>query len=392
MPAPTNHALVFGASGISGWAVVNALLNGYPDADTFTRVTALTNRPLPQESSQWPPSEKFQAIDGIDLLAGEQADLDHALKQRVPGIDTVTHVYFFAYILNMEPQQEIQANVKILRRAVTAIQTLSPGLKFVVLPAGAKAYGIHLLDDFPFKDQVPLRESLPRIPEPFASQLFYYPQIDLLQSLSEGKSWSYCTVMPDLVVGFVPNNNFCCLAQWLALYLSLHREISGEGAEVAFPGNPETWTVKSNDSNQDVIARFSIYASLHPEISAGERFNVADSAEPSTWETKWPILCEYFGLTGVAPDGTCVDPVQFLTENKDKWFAMEAKYGLETGRVANDRSFPYLPIGILSMMKCDRQLDSTKTHAAWGKATEELDVKQSWYTAFDRFRTARIIP
>lgn len=138
MPAPTNHALVFGASGISGWAVVNALLNGYPDADTFTRVTALTNRPLPQESSQWPPSEKFQAIDGIDLLAGEQADLDHALKQRVPGIDTVTHVYFFAYILNMEPQQEIQANVKILRRAVTAIQTLSPGLKFVVLPAGAK--------------------------------------------------------------------------------------------------------------------------------------------------------------------------------------------------------------------------------------------------------------
>jgi hypothetical protein len=71
---------------------------------------------------------------------------------------------------------------------------------------------------------------------------------------------------------------------------------------------------------------------------------------------------------------------------------METKYGLETGRVANDRSFPYLPIGILSMMKCDRQLDSTKTPAAWGKATEELDVKQSWYTPFDRFWKANIIP
>ena len=41
-----NHALVFGASGISGWAIVNQILSDYPAKGVFSAVTALTNRPL----------------------------------------------------------------------------------------------------------------------------------------------------------------------------------------------------------------------------------------------------------------------------------------------------------------------------------------------------------
>ena len=132
------HALVFGASGITGWAIVNAILNGYPSESAFTKVTALTNRPLPVDIAQWPESGKLQVVSGLDLLAGDQSTLEATLKERVSGIETVSHVFFFAYVMDAEPAQEISINVDLLRRAVTAIEHLSHLLKFVVLPTGTK--------------------------------------------------------------------------------------------------------------------------------------------------------------------------------------------------------------------------------------------------------------
>lgn len=132
------HALVFGASGITGWAIVNAILNGYPTPEVFSQVTALTNRPLSLEASQWPVSDKLQLVSGIDLLHGDQTALENTLQQSVPNVDQVTHVYFFAYTMDPNPEKEIQINVDLLRRAVTAIENLSSKLEFVVLPTGTK--------------------------------------------------------------------------------------------------------------------------------------------------------------------------------------------------------------------------------------------------------------
>jgi hypothetical protein len=252
---------------------------------------------------------------------------------------------------------------------------------------------VHLLDKFPFASSLPLSESLPPIPEPHKSNLFYYPQITLLQSLSQNKPWTYAEVMPDIVVGFVPNNNAYCLAQWLALYLSLYREINGAGAEVVFPGTLKSWGIKSNDSGQDIIARFAIHASLHPEITSGERYNVADNARWSTWAVKWPVICEFFGLVGVAPEnGSGPDPSAYVAEHREKWFEVERKYGLKGGRVGNEKSLSIVPQFLMGMFDFDRQLDMSKCHEAWGDAVEETDVKGAWWTAFERFRAARIIP
>lgn len=223
--------------------------------------------------------------------------------------------------------------------------------------------------------------------------MFYYNQLDLLKAMSQGKSWTFCDVIPDVVVGFVPNNNIYCLAQAVALYLSLVREIEGEGAEVVFPGTMESWAIQSNDSSQDIIARFAIYASLHPEVSAGQSFNTADNAQSSSWSVKWPIICDYFGLKGVAPTkGSGPDPVRYTVENRERWLALEKKFGLQTGRVGNDRSFGGFPYFIMTMFNFERPLDMTKMHKAWGSAKEETDTKGAWWTAFDRFRKAKIIP
>lgn len=88
------HALVLGASGITGWAIVNELLTDHPDAQKFSRVTALTNRPLPTESSRWPESPKLNFVSGIDLLEGSQEHLQDQFRAKVPQVETVTHVFF----------------------------------------------------------------------------------------------------------------------------------------------------------------------------------------------------------------------------------------------------------------------------------------------------------
>lgn len=86
-----NHALVFGASGITGWAIVNAILEGYPDGNAFDKVTAITNRPLSADASIWPKSDKLQIVSGLDL--GKETIQDD-LHERIKGVDNISHVYF----------------------------------------------------------------------------------------------------------------------------------------------------------------------------------------------------------------------------------------------------------------------------------------------------------
>lgn len=296
--------------------------------------------------------------------------------------------------MDLDSEKEVQTNKELLSRAVRATEALAPNLQFVVLPTGTKAYGVHLIDQFPFSNDVPLKESLPRIPEPHASQMFYYGQCDELAALSEAKAWTWCDVIPDVIVGFVPNNNVYSLNQWLGLYLSLVVELNGKGSEVQFPGTEQSYRILCNDSSQDVVAKTAIHASLHPETSGGERFNAADSAQPSSWSKKWPIICEYFGLRGVGPPagGSGPDPAQFLAEHVRDWNEVERRHGLVTGRVGNDRSFGGFPTFIMKMFNFDRHLDMAKTQSMMGQAAEEVDTKTAWWTGFDRYRRAKIIP
>ena len=131
------HALVLGASGIIGWACVNALLSGYPTEDAFRKVTALTNRPLDLGANLWPISSKIQLISGIDILEGDQRQLEKTLQERA-GIATVTHVYFCAYIQDSDPSKETQINGDLLQRTVMAIEKIAPNLEFILLPIGTK--------------------------------------------------------------------------------------------------------------------------------------------------------------------------------------------------------------------------------------------------------------
>ncbi|KAL6711301.1 hypothetical protein ACN47E_005832 [Coniothyrium glycines] len=383
-----NHALIYGASGISGWAVVNAILNGYPTKEAFSRVTAMVNRALTREMALWPDDPRLQIVCGVDLLGGSQEDLEKQIREKVQGVEGVSQVYFYSYKQIDDPESECKTNEAMLERAVTAIDKLSSKLSYVLLPTGTKIYGCQMLDEFPFSNNLPLRESLPPIPEPYLSQLFYYNQIDCLERISKGKNWSWCEVRPDNIIGFVPNNNAYNLGQTLALYLSLYRAVEGEGARCPFPGTEKSWVNKYNESPQDMVARFSIHASLTPDKTASQSFNVG--GQEDSWSGKWPIICEYFGLKGTGPEEHAPQPGAYIAEHRKEWDELERKSGLKKGSVDSDISHPGFQHVIMTMFDFDRQMSMEASHKAG--YTEEIRTAETWKTAFDRMRQAKVIP
>lgn len=89
-----NHAVVFGCSGINGWALVNQLLSGYPSPNTFSKITAVANRPFTSEEAKWPRDDRLHIVSGIDLLGGNDSTLQKTLSQKVPSVETISHVYY----------------------------------------------------------------------------------------------------------------------------------------------------------------------------------------------------------------------------------------------------------------------------------------------------------
>ncbi|KAH8651832.1 hypothetical protein BGZ60DRAFT_436413 [Tricladium varicosporioides] len=389
----SKSALIFGASGVTGWAFVNEILNDYPKKGIWGKVHALTNRPLKQSDSLWTNDPRLNIVSGIDLLKGTQENLEAALGV-IEGIKEVTHVYYLAYKASSDLDQEYKDAEAMFRRSTIAMDHLSPKLEFVVLQTGAKMYGCHLLENHPTDYiHVPLKESLPRLRSPYAEMLFYHPQLDWITEYAKDKSWNWCDTRPDIIIGFVPNQNFYSLATSIGVFLSLYAEVEGKGAICPYPGSKTAWVAKSIDSSSDMIARQTLHLSLTlPKSSKGEGFNVADAKDPSTWETKWPALCSYFGLKGTPPpaEGEPNEVRTYIKKHLDTWNEMEKKYGLKTGIADSELTFKGFEYFLLTQFDFDRQYDMTKMYGTG--FSEERSTSEAWGGVFDRMRAAKIIP
>lgn len=118
-----------------------------------------------------------------------------------------------AFKASTDLQQELEDAVNMFKRSTIAMDNLSPALEFVVLQTGAKMYGCHLLGEHP-TDYIhtPLSEDQPRLKQPYHDMLFYHPQLNWIKDYAKNKQWSWCDTRPDIIIGFVPNQNFYSLA------------------------------------------------------------------------------------------------------------------------------------------------------------------------------------
>ena len=261
-----------------------------------------------------------------------------------------------------------------------------PNFQFWTLQTGGKAYGVEFVDKG-IGFNPPLNESAPRIPEPWASNVFYYPQYDTMKQLSEGKRWTFCEIRPDAIIGFVPRNNGMNLAQAIGLWLAMVRSFEGKGTEVVFPGNEKAFKALHTDTSQDILAKFHIYASLHPGLVSEKTFNIADG-EVVTWEQVWPGICEWFGLKGVGPNPSMKTGSEWVQEQKGRWEEWAKEEGLKEGAL-QATSWDFMS-GIMGAMTFDRQYSLSACQEVGFRET--IETVKGYTVAFERMRMAKIIP
>ncbi|UPK89983.1 hypothetical protein LCI18_000918 [Fusarium solani-melongenae] len=341
------HALIFGASGISGWSLMNQA-RIYPSPTAFACITGTTNRPTSIGQLQIPDDDRIQLASGIDLTKSVD-EVVAALKEKVPHVDTVSHVFF-------------------------TVLTWTP------------SYGL----EFPKEVNIspPLKETHPRIPEPWASKIFYYTQYDLLKDLSHGKKWTFSEIRPDGIVGFAPGSNAMNMAQGIAIYLTMVKEVNGAGAKVPFPGYEHGYHSTHSDTFQDILSKMEIYAALNPDnCGDGGVFNVADG-KTITWAQVWPKLCEHFGLVGGQPDASATPMLDFVKKNKQAWINVAKRHGLNE-KLIDEQGWGHTHFMIVDF-DFDRQYDLS--HARSVGFMEEIDTVNGYIQSWARMRAAKLLP
>lgn len=236
----------------------------------------------------------------------------------------------------------------------------------------------------------PLKEDCPRIPEPWASKIFYYTQYDLLEELSAGKSWTYTEVRPDGIVGFTPTSNAMNMSQGIGLYLSIFREVHGSGAKVPFPGKAHGYHSTHSDTFQDILAKMEIYAATNIEkCGNGGVFNVADG-RTVTWAQIWPGLCKHFDLNGQSPlpPAHQVPMEVFIRNNIATWKTLVKKHGLKE-RVVDEQNWGHVNFMLVDF-DFNREYDLSRSRAVG--FTEEIDTVEGYILSWSRMRAAKILP
>ena len=294
---------------------------------------------------------------------------------------------FPAYIQTDDFQSLKKVNTELLRTAVLAINAVAPNLEAVILQTGGKGYGFEFPDKV--KIEPPLREDLPRIPEPWKSNIFYYTQYDLLVELSKGAKWTFSEVRPDGIVGFVPGSNAMNMGHGIAFYLTLYREVYGPGSTVPFPGKPHGYHSTHSDTFQDILSKLEIYTALNREkCPNGSSFNAADGQTVS-WAQVWPGICSYFGLVGDPPkEGQQTSMEDFVNKHRDTWNRLAEKHGLKKGVV--ERQNWGHTMFMLVDFDFNREFSLEKARSVG--FMESIDTVQGYKITFDRMAQAHLIP
>ncbi|KAJ5723754.1 hypothetical protein N7488_001789 [Penicillium malachiteum] len=415
MAESSNHAIVFGASSLVGWALVDHLLGPDPDSQFFSKITAITNRALDLAQSYWPkPSDtqELQLVSGIDLRQNDGPFLAASLAQKVRNIGTVTHVYYLVFTAIDDEIEEVATNRRMFQNVIDAHNLLSPNLEFVAFTGGTRGYGIYAPGG---TFTPPLTEDMVHnLPSDYAQTVVYPAYRELLHEASKGRSWTWCEVCPDAIIGFTPNGSQFSLALHWAHYLSLYADNHGihlnesvkrDGTvEVPFPGNVAGANSLFSPVASRTIARFMIYASFHPDrCGNGQMFNIADSETPCKYGEIWPRLAEWFGLVGVAPtekeedtEGdlkvgelpqghSALTPGEYVKKYSDTFAARGCLNAVSGGVGVGSRQLD----SVGYWLTFDRQMSLMALNKTGFKV--DRDPVQAWLDAFEMFRAAGLI-
>jgi nucleoside-diphosphate-sugar epimerase len=347
-----NKALVAGALGVSGRALVNYLVS-LRDWEVLG---------LSRRSPEFQSPARHVAVDllkksEVDACAGTLGD--------------VTHIFFTALYWGSNFFDEVAPNLAMLHHIVEAVERTSRSLRKVVLVEGAKYYGAHL---GPYK--TPAREDDPRHMPPN----FYYDQEDYLKARSAGKAWSWTALRPSSICGFAVGNPMN-MATAIAVYAAVCKEL---GLPFRFPGSLTAYSRIMEMTDAELLAKAMVWAALN-DRSDGEAFNITNGGF-NRWESLWPRLAKFFDLEYAPPQRFPL--ALFMSDKEPLWRAMVSKYNLLGYGFQQAAAWPFAE----AIFNIDYDVMSDTTKSRLFGFHEFVDNEEMLVRLLTQFQQMRFIP
>ncbi|WP_104161303.1 SDR family oxidoreductase [Arthrobacter sp. ZGTC212] len=309
-PAPRPNgavptALVAGATGIAGAAIVDLLVN---QGWTVLALSRKGGAPDPARPGVVPVA--------ADLTSAES--LTAALADKSP-----THVFFTSWSRQETEVENIAVNSAMVRNLLTALEhaplehvALMTGLKHYMGPF--EAYGEGPMPDTPFS------EDEPRLPV----DNFYYAQEDELMAAAQRQGFAWSVHRAHTVIGFAVGNAMN-MGQTLAAQATLCREL---GLPFVFPGSETQWNSVTDMTDAGLLAEHMLWAATAPN-TANEAFNVVNG-DVFRWRSLWPRLAEHFGVEPVGFDTKPRPLEEQMADMDEAWEKLAARHGLAEPNLA----------------------------------------------------------
>jgi nucleoside-diphosphate-sugar epimerase len=285
-----NVALVVGASGIIGNAVVQELATR-PDWQV---------RAMPRTF-----------VEGVESVKADLTDAQATTLALQQAADT-THVFYAALKGGRDLADEEVINASMLRNLLGGLKAAGAPLKRVVHYQGAKVYGVHL-----GRAVAPFYEDDPRHLAPN----FYYAQEDLLREHAESGDFEWSILRPDVVVGDIAGNPMN-IAMVIGVFAALSK---AAGLPLRFPGSPRTYSdCYAQTTDAHWMARASVWAALSP-AARNEVFNLV--GEPIRWERIWRRVADAMEMSVAPPQPFSL--ASQMPAKADAWSKLAARHTLQ---------------------------------------------------------------
>lgn len=355
-----NHAMIIGASGITGGYILREIAGreGW-------KVTGLCRNPpagAARANVRWLP------VDLTDATAA---------KATLGALDDVTHIFYCGFVPLAANEQHlpangnVAANLALLANAVQPVAAASKGLRHVQVMQGTKYYGSHI---GAFK--TPAKEDDPRHMAPN----FYFDQQDYVTALQAGKSWSWSCLRPHTVMGFTIGNPLNLLSV-LAAYAAVSKEL---GLPLKFPGNEGHYRSVYQVTDAGLLARAAHWTATTPAC-ANSAFNITNG-DFFRWESLWPRIADLFGMKA-GPVQT-IDLVAFMADKAPLWSRMAEKHDLL--RVPFDKAVNWAFGNYVFKATWDQMSDTTRARKLG--FTECFDSEERILEQLAELRKARFVP
>ena len=357
-PPARREALVVGASGITGSALVRHLLE--LDWD----VTALSRRPLAEQ--------------GVRTVAADLRDpesLTAALADERP-----THVFFTAWQRQDTEAENIRVNGGMVRDLLAALShaplehvALVTGLKHYLGPF--EAYAAGEMPDTPF------HEEEPRLDTPN----FYYAQEDELFAAAARQGFTWSVHRSHTVIGHAVGNAMN-MGLTLAVQATLAKELD---LDFVFPGSEAQWNGLTDMTDAGILAEQMVWASTSPE-GADEPFNIVNG-DVFRWRWMWPRLAAHLGVDPARVVGYEDAPrplEEQMAPYESEWAGIAERHGLAEADITRLASWWHTDADLGRALEV--VTDMGKSRDAGFTAFRRTE--RAFAELFDRYRADRLIP